>query len=88
MTRSYGRFITKLNEIGVRVEVEARTLALHVSLRQLYDGQGRAPSIAAARRAVYLWLMLQGKGINEVARLFDRAPSGVMKLTRGGVGDG
>lgn len=80
--RSYSSFLERLKEIGLRAEVEARALKLHVSLRQLYEGQGRAPSLATARRFVYLWLMKEGKGINEVARLFDRAPSGVMKLTK------
>ena len=82
MTRSYPGFLERLKEIGLRTEVEARSLKLHVSLRQLYEGQGREPSLAAARRSVYRWLMKEGKGINEIARLFDRAPSGVLKLTR------
>jgi len=81
-TRSFARFRTRLDAIGLLKYVEARALKLHVSLRDLYDGPARAPSIAAARRAVYLWLMKAGKGVNEIARLFDRAPNGVWKITR------
>ena len=83
MTRSYQKFVIKLTAIGLLNSVESRAVKLHVTLRDLYEGPNRAQSIAAARRAVYLWLMGEGKGINEIARLFDRAPSGVMKMTRG-----
>lgn len=83
-SRSYRRFVTRLESIGLRVSVEKRALKLHVSLRELYEGPDRAPSIAAARRAVYIWLAGEGKGLNEIARLFDRAPSGVSKLANGG----
>ena len=82
MKRSYQKFVIKLTAIGLLNNVESRAVKLHVTLRDLYEGPNRAPSIAAARRSVYLWLMGDGKGLNEVARLFDRAPSGVMKLTR------
>lgn len=71
MTRSYKKFLARLREIGLLGPIEKRALALHVSLRDLYSGPARAPSIAAARRAVYLWLMKEGLGLNEVARLFD-----------------
>jgi len=81
--RSYRKFTARLTAIGLLNSVESRAVKLHVTLRELYEGPNRAPSIAAARRAVYLWLMGEGKGINEIARLFDRAPSGVMKMTRG-----
>lgn len=81
-TRSYPQFVTRLNTIGLLESVQAHALKLHVSLRGLYEGPDRAPSIAAARRSVYRWLMKEGNGLNEVARLFDRAPSGVLKLTR------
>jgi hypothetical protein len=83
--RSFGKFVLRLQDIGLHGKIEKRALALHVSLRDVYEGSGgRLPqSIAAARRSIYLWLLKQGKGNNEIARLFDRAPSGVLKLTRG-----
>ena len=81
--RSFKPFVARLDATGLHAEVETRALAHHVTLRELYEGPGRAPSIVAARRAVYLWLMEEGKGVNEVARLFDRAPNGVWKMTRG-----
>ena len=84
MKRSYTKFTARLDAAGLRTEIEARALKLHVSLPELYDGPARAPSIVAARRAVYAWLAKQGKGNNEIARLFDRAPSGVMMLLRRG----
>jgi len=80
--RSFRRFVTRLDAIDLRTEIEAHSLALHVTLRDLYEGQGRATSIANARRFVYMWLIEEGKSLNEIARLFDRAPSGVLKLTR------
>jgi hypothetical protein len=79
--RSFQTFRSRLAAIGLGREVEKIALAAHVSLHELYDGD-RAPSIVAARRAVYLRLAKDGKSINEIARLFDRAPSGVWKLTR------
>lgn len=82
MKRSFQKFETRLEAIGLRQKIEERALVLHISLRDLYEGPDKAPSIAAARRAVYSWLMKEGKGNNEIARLFDRAPSGVLKLTR------
>jgi hypothetical protein len=81
--RSYNAFVARLEAIKIRTKIEQRALAVHVTLRELYEGPNRAPSIVAARRAVYLWLMEEGKGINEIARLFDRAPNGVWKMTRG-----
>lgn len=83
MKRSFDKFTAKLEAIGLRGTIEGRALAMQVSLRELYEGRDRAPSIVAARRAVYKWLLRKGKGLNEVARLFDRAPSGVSKLTNG-----
>lgn len=82
MDRSFQKFVRRLDKIGLREGIEERTLELHVSLRELYEGQGRAPSIAAARRDVYWWLHQRGKGVNEIARLFDRAPSAVGRLIR------
>jgi hypothetical protein len=79
--RSFQKFAARLEAIGLGREVEKIALAAHVSLRELYEGE-RAPSIVGARRAVYLWLAKGGKGINEIARLFDRSPSGVLKLLR------
>jgi DNA-binding CsgD family transcriptional regulator len=83
MKRSFTKFVARLDAIKLRAKVEARALQAHVSLRDLYEGPDRAPSIAAARRSIYMWLLGEGKGNNEIARLFDRAPSGVLKLTRG-----
>jgi hypothetical protein len=80
--RSFAKFTKRLDDIGLREGVEFRALKLHISLRDLYEAQGRRPSIAAARRAVYLWLMKEGKGINEIARLFDRAPSGIQRMVQ------
>lgn len=87
MKRSFQGFVRKLDKIELRQSIEKRTLKLHVSLRDLYEGPGRAPSITAARRDVYSWLRARGKGVREIARLFDRAPSAVGRLIRqrGGV---
>ncbi len=82
MKRSFRKFSTRLAAVGLRDEVEARARKHYISLQALYEGPDMAPSIVAARRAVYRWLMESGKGLNEVARLFDRAPSGVFKMTR------
>lgn len=82
MTRSFQKFTQRLKTIGLRDQIEKRCLTLNVSMRDLYEGPDRAQSIAAARRSVYGWLITKGKGINEIARLFDRAPNGVWKLTR------
>lgn len=82
MKRSFEKFTDRLNSVGLFKEVEARVLALHVTLQELYEGP-HAPSIIAARRDVYSRLMKKGKSLNEIARLFDRSPSGVMKLTKG-----
>lgn len=81
MTRSFRKFVARLDKIGLHQMLEKRALKLHVSLLELYEGPNRAPSITAARRDAYSWLFKRGKGINEIARLFDRAPSGVLKLT-------
>jgi hypothetical protein len=83
MKRSFQNFVKRLDDIGLHKKVEALTLKHHVSLLELYEGPSRATSISAARRAVYLWLMKRGKGVNEIARIFDRAPNGVWKMTRG-----
>lgn len=80
MKRSFGTFLTRLDETGLLDKIQARALKHHVSLSGLYDGD-RSPSVIAARRDVYSWLVRSGKSVNEVARLFDRAPNGVLKLT-------
>lgn len=77
--RSFKRFETKLRAIGLLDELELKARAHYVTLEQLYKGP-RVPSIIAARKAVYSWLMSEGKGLNEVAGLFDRIPAGVAKL--------
>jgi hypothetical protein len=82
MKRSFIKFSERLEAIGLYEQVLARTLKRHVSLIELYEGPDKAPSIAGARRDIYKWLMKEGKGLNEVARLFDRAPSGVFKLVQ------
>jgi hypothetical protein len=80
MTRSFERFVKRLDEIGLHDEIRTRALARAVSLRDLYSGP-RVPSTMRARRAVYTWLTTRKrKSINEVARMFDRAPTGVRKL--------
>ena len=79
MKRSFRKFATRLDKSGLRKGVEKRALSLHVSLQELYEG-ARVPSIVAARKAIYLWLTKEGKSINEIAVLFDRAPNGVWKL--------
>ena len=81
MKRSFRRFETRLDRTFLRDKLEARALKLHVTLRDLYDGP-RTTSVVTARRDAYLWLRKQGKGINEIARLFDRAPSGIFQMTR------
>lgn len=81
MKRSFAKFTARLDAIGLREKIEKRALAFHVSLEELYDGP-RAPSVIAARRDVYSWLMKEENSFNEVARLFDRAANGVWKLTR------
>jgi hypothetical protein len=84
MRRSFERFLARLEEHGLRDKIEQRALEQFVSLRALYEGPIKVPSIVAARRSIYRWLMKNGKGLNEVARLFDRLPSGVRKLVDGG----
>ncbi len=82
MKRSFQKFVARLDKIELRQMIEKRALKLHVSLRDLYEGPGRAPSITAARRDVYSWLHDRGKGVREIERLFDRAPSAVSRLIR------
>lgn len=81
MKRSLTKFLVRLDAAGRRDAIEARARKLHVTLEDLYEGD-RVPSTMSARRDVYRWLMSDGMGLNEVARLFDRAPSGVLKLTK------
>lgn len=80
MKRSFGNFVTRLRDVGLYDAIEKRALASHVSLQALYNGD-RTASVCAARRSVYLWL-LKKKSVNEIARLFDRAPSGIHRMTR------
>lgn len=85
MTRSYTKFVKRLESIGLRADVEKRALANHVSLRDLYKGGEHEPSIIAARKSVYAWLKnKKGRGNNEIARLFDRSNSSISKMTRNG----
>jgi len=77
--RVYPDFVSRLASSGLLADVEKRTMSFHVTLRDLYEGGG-ASSIIDARREVYAWLQGQGKSINEIARLFDRAPSGIHKM--------
>jgi len=81
--RSFAGFVKRLGANSLHKEIESRALAHHVSLKELYEGANRATSITAARRSVYLWLIEEGKSVNEVARLFDRSANGVWKLTKG-----
>lgn len=83
MSRSYTRFVSRLEAIALKIDVEKRSLSYHVSLRDLYEGADRSPSVIAARRAVYLWLKKYKKrGNNEIARLFDRSNGSISRLTR------
>lgn len=83
MERSYAAFLRKLDTIGIRSQLEKRSLKNQVSLERLYGTHARGSELTSAARAdVYVWLAKRGMGINEIARLFDRAPSGVMKLLR------
>jgi len=83
MTRSYPDFLKRLKAIGLHDAIEMRALKKYVSLRSLYEGPDMATSVIAARKDVYRWLVKRGRSVNEVARLFDRAPNGVWKMTRG-----
>lgn len=80
--RSFRKFQLRLNNTGLRAAIESRALTHRVPLRDLYEGANRTQSISAARRAVYQWLVGEGWSVNEVARLFNRAPSGVLKMTK------
>jgi len=81
MKRSFSKFVLRIGEIGLRKEIEARSLAHRISLKDLYGGP-RTASVCAARRSVYLWLKSQGKSNNEIARLFDKSPSSVVGMTK------
>lgn len=80
--RSFHTFKMRLEKVGLRKEVEARSLALHVTLQQLYEDGALVPSVITARRSIYTWLNRK-KGIREIARLFDRSASGVSMMLRG-----
>ncbi len=82
MKRSFKKFTDRLEASGLLGRVESRALNLHVSLQDLYEGP-YSTSVVAARKVVYTWLSKEGKSINEIARLFDRSPSGVAKLLLG-----
>ena len=82
MKRSFAKFEERLRAGALHAELTKRALAHHVSLRELYEGVDRAPSITAARHAVYAWLSKKGKGVNEIARLFDRMPNGVSRMLK------
>jgi hypothetical protein len=82
MKRSFKKFEQSLRDRKLYNAVEKRSHGAHVTLRDLYEGPVTA-SIVDARRVVYKWLVSEGKSINEVARLFDRAPSGILKMVKG-----
>lgn len=82
MTRSFSKFERRLRDADLYDKLERLSLSKHVSLRDLYEAP-RMISIRIARRAAYLWLMKRGKSVNEIALLFDRAPSGIHRMTRG-----
>ena len=64
---------------GLYGRVESRALNHHVSLRDLYDGR-RTMSVVTARRAVYSWLLQEGKSVYEIGDLFDRSHAGIYKM--------
>jgi hypothetical protein len=80
-TRAFGVFVRRLKSIGLLDEIEKHAANASVSLRDLYSGDPTA-SVVGARRAAYQRLHVKGKSVREIARLFDRAPSGVHKLLR------
>jgi len=79
MTRSFERFQERIRLAGLYGRVESRALNHHVSLQDLYEGRHTA-SVVAARRAVYSWLIKEGKNVSEVADLFDRERAGIRKM--------
>jgi len=82
MTRSYKKFLKRLDSSGLRPELEKRAKATRVSLQEIYEGPRTGPVIAA-RRAVYGWLRgTKSMGYREIARLFDRGSYSIWKLTR------
>ena len=86
MKRSFEKFEAHLYLVGLHADIEKHARKQNITLRSLYEGENRAPSVSAARRATYSWLRARGKGVNEIARLFDREPSGVAKMLRNGGG--
>lgn len=82
--RSYERFAARLTEIGLFNQIAAQARQQHITVRELYEGSNRgAPSVNRARKAIYAWLRdKKGKGNNEIARLFDRAPSGIARMLK------
>lgn len=81
--RSFTKFEARLKKTALYTEIEKRALAHNVTLRDLYEGGDRTWSVSAARTAVYMWLSKRGKSVNEIARIFDRMPSGVFKKIKG-----
>ncbi len=79
MTRSFKKFEERLRLTGLYGRVESRALNHHVSLRDLYEGR-YTTSVVAARKAVYSWLVQEGKSPSEIADLFDRNHAGIYKL--------
>lgn len=83
MKRSYEKFVARIDQMGLTGMLDKRLKKSRVTVIEIYQG-GRAPSIVAARRDVYRWLNDIGYGNNEIARMFDRAQSGIMKMLRNG----
>lgn len=82
MKRSFERFSDRLKANGLYTGANKICSENYVSLCVVYDG-GKAPSVVAARRAVYVWMSGRGMGNNQIARMFDRAKSGVSKSLKG-----
>lgn len=83
MKRSYTKFEARLESVGLLTDVEKHARRQSITLRELYEGPDRAPSVSAARKSVYTWLSKRGKGLREIARIFDRAPNGIRKMLNG-----
>lgn len=81
MRRSYKRFTARLEKDGLLEEVVELANEYHVSLLRIYQDSS-LPSVVSARLNVYRHLSSKGYGNNEIARMFDRAQSGVSKLMR------
>lgn len=86
MKRSFAKFEERLRSVALYAEIEKRALAHNITLRDLYAGPDRVPSISTARTVVYAWLSKRGKGVREIARIFDRSANGVVKKLKNGSG--